>query len=592
MGIRVTTNQYVRLYNSRNANTNSSSALSGSGYAESPPSSGTSTVAPSLIDGAAIPFDEEFILEYERTNDTNYTGRLRDYAGNIIASANNTGAYNITSGYLGFIIANAEVEISQITVVEGETMLFTSSQSTPTPTPVAGIEFTAPDVEAGAGSGEYTYTYSRQAGDDLDISARALPARAADKVITWTANGSAALSADTGNNTTVTFSAVEEVVITAAAGGKTATLTIDVTNDSIPVSAITISPASGSIMAGNGTLVPETLQFNVAVITPPNASDKTVTWKVYGDSGGTSPATAANFSSPTPGLLTASSADIASDTTVYVFAEANDGSGKRSAGTPITIKKFKMEIAVSPASGSVMAGDTTATAAPKTLQFTASITPDAAKNEPVSWSVWSNEAGTVPTSSASINPSSGLLTAGNDLSADDPNVWVFAAVTSDPAVTAKVKIMVTKYTAHVNKFWNFSTPAFSGVGSGGSTIDDLTVLSGWTALAASGATLGGITFTHRLSTGTASTLSGGIPTNKAVRFDVTAPATITVYSNNNNSGRNWILVSSNGTRLGSVNSGTMGSGGVGTINYDGTGGTVYLYADNSLYLYGVKVDYK
>jgi uncharacterized protein YjdB len=447
MGIRGTTNAYWRAYHSRSNNTNTSTLLTAatnSGYGESP--GGTNGVAPSLIDSVPIPFDEEFIYEYERTGATAYAVRLKDYAGNLLASATQSSS-NISlitaekPGYLGFIIADAEVEISGITMKEGTDTLFTSPASTPTPTPVASVEFTAP-----AGIDNGTYNHSTSASTTLVIGAKALPARApASSNINWTVTGPATLSANTGTSLTATFSdTTGNVVVTASTGGKSAELAITLVAGAISVSDITISPLSGSIMAGKGSIAGETLQFS-AEVGPSNAANKAVTWSVAAAADGTGTASAATINS-TSGLLTAAS-DLSSDGTVYVFATAADGSGTKSAGTAITVKKFTMGISISAAGNktSIMAGN--GTVAGETLQFSATITPPSASGEAVTWSVWGDANGTVDVSSVATI-SNGLLTASSaDISADT-KVYVFAAVTSDPTVkTAGTEITVKKYAA-------------------------------------------------------------------------------------------------------------------------------------------------
>jgi hypothetical protein len=206
---------------------------------------------------------------------------------------------------------------------------------------VASIEFTAPAVSSTATPGEYTCSHSIAGGNNtLEISAKVLPNRATEKTINWTASGVASLDLNTGNNVTVTFSGTGEPVITASSGDKTIKLTITVTTESIPVSSITISAAGSktSIMAGNGsTAQPETMQFS-AVVNPDSASDPSVTWVIsdtsVSDGGNTSGCTIS-----TDGLLTAP-ASLASDLTIYVFAQANDGSGVVSNGTVITVKQY------------------------------------------------------------------------------------------------------------------------------------------------------------------------------------------------------------------------------------------------------------
>jgi len=358
-GMRVNTAGLWRPFTSRpNIATpsNNSSALlvhNTSGYGE------INSNANSAIDNVAIPYDEEFIIEAERTGTrTNgtagvYTTRLYSNGANIASStlmasystANNEDIDISTTGkpaYLGFIIANCDVEISQIIVKETTDEIFSTPVSTPTPTPVASLEFTAPAVSSTATAGEYTCSHSIAGGNNtMEISAKVYPNRATDKTINWThVSGPASLDTTTGNNVMVTFSGTGEVVVTASSGGKSIKLKITVSSGALMVESITISAAGGktSIMAGNGSSIKsETLQFTETV-NPDSATDPSVTWVISDDAVSTTGNTS-GCTIDANGLLIAPNS-LASDITIYVFAKANDGSGVESDGKAITVKKY------------------------------------------------------------------------------------------------------------------------------------------------------------------------------------------------------------------------------------------------------------
>lgn len=344
MGIRASTSGLWRVYQSRTGNTNSSSALStnaSSGYGERSYTiedvSGNQYA--SQINGVDIPFDEEFILEFNRTSASAFTVSMKDYAGNVITTGTNAGSLlNIDPAYIGFIIANAEVEISQISIKEGSTPIFSTANSAPTPTPAAGVEFTAPADIAGNAANGYTYTHSTLAGNSLTLTARALPARA-PQVISWAISGATPAAANTASVEITVPGSAGTVTATASAGGKSAALTITVTAGAISVQSITVEAEGGknSIMAGDGAVQPQTLHFT-ADVSPGNATNKTVTWSVHGNAAGTASTTAAAINAAS-GLLTAANT-IAGDTQVWVFAAATDGSGVKSAGTAITVKPY------------------------------------------------------------------------------------------------------------------------------------------------------------------------------------------------------------------------------------------------------------
>jgi len=351
MGIRATTNSLWRPYNSRSSNTNSSAAMSAAG------SSGYAEVSSlSAIDNVTIPFDEEFIMEFQRTGASAYTVRLKDYEGRDIASGSNSSALNITEGYLGFIIANAEVEISQITITEGTTSLFTSSVSIPTPTPAASVVFTAPaEIETTATAGEFTYEHSTMGGNMTQtFTANVLPKRApsADKVINWAVtSGPASVSSNTGDSVLVTFSATTgTAVITASAGGKSAKLTIEIVAGPILVNEITINATGTSIMSGvtgeeeEDTIPPETLQLSASV-EPGNAANKNVTWSIS-DTSTFSGGNTSGCTIDATGLLTAPANYTGADFNIYIFAQAADTGAFTSDGKQITVKKYaKKELA-------------------------------------------------------------------------------------------------------------------------------------------------------------------------------------------------------------------------------------------------------
>jgi len=351
-GMRATTKNLWRPYNSRNNAANTSSALTvanSSGFSEENIGTGSTNSYISRIDGVMIPFDEEFILETERTNATAYTVRLKDYAGNLIA----TGSYSnnvlgsMTMEYPGFIIANAEVEISQITIKEGTDTVFWTANSTSTPTPVTSVEFTAPAGIMGDATNGYEYTHSTSAGTELTLTAQAIPARAPQD-INWAISGaSPATAANTAsvNLTNIPATDGSTVTATASAGGQSATLTINVTTGTILVNSITISAAgdASSIMAGDGgSNEPETLQFTEEV-DPGNAANSVVTWSVSDSSTYSANNSASGGSIDNNGLLTAA-ATLAADTDIWVFAAATDGSNVKSAGVQITVKPYAAEV--------------------------------------------------------------------------------------------------------------------------------------------------------------------------------------------------------------------------------------------------------
>ena len=111
-------------------------------------------------------------------------------------------------------------------------------------------------------------TLSLVAGDTANLTATVSPSNASNKTVTWSSSDQSVATVDNGKVT-----AIKEgrATITAKAGGKSATCEVIVTTKVIPVTEISLDPATISIAAGEtGKLTP--------VITPSEASGAAVTW--------------------------------------------------------------------------------------------------------------------------------------------------------------------------------------------------------------------------------------------------------------------------------------------------------------------------
>jgi uncharacterized protein YjdB len=145
----------------------------------------------------------------------------------------------------------------------------------------------------------------------LQLSATVLPDNAMNKTVTWSiinGSGQGIISAS-GLVTAIDNGTVTAIATANDGSGITASLTISIFNQFIPVASvgITVAGGSSSINTNNGSL-----QLNAAIL-PVNATDKTVTWSVVN---GTGRATVSSS-----GLLTA-----LDNGTVTVNATTNDGS--------------------------------------------------------------------------------------------------------------------------------------------------------------------------------------------------------------------------------------------------------------------------
>ncbi len=217
-------------------------------------------------------------------------------------------------------------------------------------------------------------------GGTLQMFAEVLPAYAANKAVTWSVNfgsGSAFISetglltANTDGNVTVKATAKD-------GSGVVGTLVVTISNQTTPVSSITVSGA------GNATVINTaggTLQMNTTIL-PANASNKGVTWSVANETG--------SASISASGLLTA-----ISNGTVTVKATAQDGSGV-SGSLVVTISNQPILVTSITVSVPLTTGGST-------IQAFANLLPANATNKAVTWSIENG------TGSATIN-NTGVIT--------------------------------------------------------------------------------------------------------------------------------------------------------------------------------------
>ena len=272
---------------------------------------------------------------------------------------NGTGQASISTSGLVTAISNGTVT-ARATANDGSgvygTLVITITNQV---IPVAGISV------SGAGGATSITTDN----GSLQLIAAITPSNATNKTVTWTIeNGSGEASV----NGTGLVTAIKNGTVTARAtasdgSGVSGTLTITITNQVIPVTGITVTGAGGAtvINTDNGTL-----QLN-AVVTPTDASDKTVTWSVTNGTG--------EASINTAGLVTA-----IKNGTVTARATAGDGSGVY--GT-LTLTITNQLIPVAGISVTGAGGSTTITTDNGTLQLSAVIIPADASDKTVTWSI-------------------------------------------------------------------------------------------------------------------------------------------------------------------------------------------------------------
>ncbi|MGB8489762.1 MAG: Ig-like domain-containing protein, partial [Bacteroidales bacterium] len=190
-----------------------------------------------------------------------------------------------------------------------------------------------------------------------------------NQTVTWSvANGTGQATISSSGLVTAVANGTVTARATANDGsGVYGTLTITISSQVIPVTAIAVTGAGGAntIATDNGTL-----QLNAA-ITPSNATNQTVTWSI---SNGTGQATISSS-----GLVTA-----VANGTVTARATANDGSGVY--GT-LTITISNQIIPVTGITVTGPGGATTIYTDNGTLQLSAVVLPVDATNKTVTWSI-------------------------------------------------------------------------------------------------------------------------------------------------------------------------------------------------------------
>jgi len=205
-------------------------------------------------------------------------------------------------------------------------------------------------------------------GGTLQLSATVQPANATNKTVSWSiTSGSsfAGINAATGLLTAVADGVVTVRATATDGSGVYGSHSVTISNQGIPVSAITISGGT-SITTRGGTL-----QLS-ATVQPANATNKTVSWSI------TSGSSFAGINAAT-GLLTA-----VADGVVTVRATATDGSGVYGSHS-VTIANQK--VLVKAITIIISKGSPLITVDDGSITLSASISPSNASNKSIAWSV-------------------------------------------------------------------------------------------------------------------------------------------------------------------------------------------------------------
>lgn len=262
---------------------------------------------------------------------------------------------------------------------------------------------------------------------------------------------------------------------------------------------------------------------------------------------------------------------------------------------PVTALTIK-----STTTASVTAGDGAAGTG-GTLQLAVdTVTPAWADTGTLTWSLAANNNGTGSVTAASINASTGLITAQDGVLAGDVTAYAFAASnkgTGGSSITsAPLQITIKPYGAAPTPTtitWNLSDTSIvngiaassyftssSGRINGSITVDGLTFKGNNSAYVYTTAstTFNSVTYTRQLTFGTSG--GGGTTGNNHVSFAVTGPCTISAILTNGNNNRTWTV--HDGTSA-LYTSGNLTRDTTQEVSYSYTGGagTLYVYGSGS-----------
>ena len=234
-------------------------------------------------------------------------------------------------------------------------------------------------------------------GETIQLSAKVLPNEASDKTVSW---ASSKQSAATVSNTGLVTAIAEGIsTITASAGGKSGTCTITVSKKVVEVSSVELDKTSAQLKAG------ETVTLT-ATVKPVDATDKTVTWS-------TSDSSVATVDN---GVVTAIKVGSAT-----ITAKAGDKSATCSISVVPTLVT---SVTLDQTNASLRVGET--------VTLTATVKPDDATDNSVTWS----------TSDASVaTVDNGVVTAKKVGSA------TITAKVSDKSATCSISVVPTPVTS-------------------------------------------------------------------------------------------------------------------------------------------------
>lgn len=158
-------------------------------------------------------------------------------------------------------------------------------------------------------------------GKTETLTATVLPANATNKSVTWTSSNTSIATVSSTGVVTAKSAGTATITVKTADGGKTATCKVTVNPATVAVTGVSINDSQGRSFYGTKYLATGKTEVLTAVITPSNATNKSVTWS----SSNTNVATISNT-----GLVTAKA-----EGTATITVRTEDGS--KSATCTITV---------------------------------------------------------------------------------------------------------------------------------------------------------------------------------------------------------------------------------------------------------------
>ena len=256
---------------------------------------------------------QEYVYKVERESTATYNITIYESDGTtVIGTASRTGAgtqvHDDLAGdayiYLGFLISGCIAEISDIVVMEGDTVIFETQKGTPIAQPTLYVDVaTAAPQNPGDGFDYQAPLASVSSG--VELTAEVFPQNAANKTVAWTVTGGGAAVNSSG---LVSFTAAGTPIVRATAADVFGEFKFNIVS-SIPAVVKVNVHGPDKIAPGN--------HFQYTATTEPELADNTVTWNVTGSDGS---------SSTTLATINTSSGELnaVSVGTVNVFATATN----------------------------------------------------------------------------------------------------------------------------------------------------------------------------------------------------------------------------------------------------------------------------